>query len=337
MSATKKKTASTATSSRRSSRGAGAKPPSVGRAAPLPPPAPSVPLVACRVAGAQFPVVPNDIPANIDRCIDHLRHAAKDLGARLLVFPESVTTGFDPAMTAAEFHDFLPSVDQILAPVQNVCRELRIHCVLPTYERGPAPSVVYNSAFLIDENGHNLGVYRKTHPFPTERLSCGGWTTPGTEYPVFHTAIGTIGIQICYDGDFPEISRILAVRGAQIICRPSALLRHFEIWDAENRLRAYENHVYHIAVNAVGADAKGTTYFGHSQITSPIAQSLALARAGDETIYANLSPDPIRHVTYGSDSPMLFDHLQDRAVATYTPDLHRPVRSAFDPARRFSF
>ena len=203
--------------------------------------------------------------------------------------------------------------------------------------RGAGPAVVYNSAFLIDENGANLGCYRKTHPFPTERLTCGGWTTPGTDYPVFHTAIGTIGIQICYDGDFPEIARILAVRGAQIICRPSALLRHFEIWDAENRIRAYENHVYHIAVNAVGADAAGTTYFGHSQITTPIAQSVALARAGDEVIYADLDPDPIRRVTYGSDSPMLFDHLQDRAVGTYTDDLQRAVRSAFEPARRYSF
>lgn len=302
-----------------------------------PPVAPSAPFRACRVAGAQFAVVPNDIPANIDLCIQHLRTAAKDVGARLLVFPESITTGFNPAMSAREFHDFLPPVEQILAPVQAVCRELKIHCVLPTYERGPAPSVVYNSAFLIDEKGRNLGAYRKTHPFPTERLSCGGWTTPGTEYPVFHTAIGTIGIHICYDGDFPEISRILAVRGAQIICRPSALLRHFEIWDAENRIRAYENHVYHIAVNAVGADAAGTTYFGHSQITSPIAHSMALARAGDEMIYADLDPDPIRHVSYGSTSPMLFDHLQDRAALTYTDDLHKPVRSAFEPARRFAF
>ena len=305
--------------------------------ASLPPVVPSAPLAACRVAGAQFAVVPNDIPANLDRCIDRLRAAKKDLGARLVVFPESITTGFNPAMSAREFHDFLPPIDQILAPIQNVCRELKMHCVLPTYERGPAPAVVYNSAFLIDENGANLGCYRKTHPFPTERLTCGGWTTPGTDYPVFHTAIGTIGIQICYDGDFPEIARILAVRGAQIICRPSALLRHFEIWDAENRIRAYENHVYHIAVNAVGADAAGTTYFGHSQITTPIAQSVALARAGDEMIYADLDPDPIRRVTYGSDSPMLFDHLQDRAVGTYTDDLQRAVRSAFEPARRYAF
>lgn len=289
-----------------------------------------------RVAGAQFAVVPNDIPANLDRCIFWLRQA-KQIGAELVVFPESITTGFNPAMPVSDFWALLPPTEKLLAPVAQVCKELGLHCVLPSYERGPSPECVFNSAFLIDASGNNLGAYRKTHPFPTERLGCGGWTTPGSDYPVFQTAVGNIGIHICYDGDFPEIARILAVRGAQIICRPSALLRHYEIWDAENRMRAYENHVYHIAVNAVGADAAGTTYFGHSMITTPIAQTVSLARAGDELIYADLDPDPIRHVTFGCDSPQLFDHLEDRNVASYTSDLLKPARSSFEPARRISF
>ena len=288
------------------------------------------------VAGAQFAVVPNDVPANLDRCIHYLRRAAKEASADLLVFPESITTGFNPAMTARELRDFLPATETLLAPVQNVCRELGIHCVLPTYERGPKPGVVFNSAFLIDASGRNLGAYRKTHPFPTERLGGGGWTTPGNRYPVFRTDIGTIGLHVCYDGDFPEIARILAVKGATILCRPSALLRHFPIWEGTNQMRAYENHVYHVAVNAVGADAAGTTYFGHSMIVSPIARTLALARAVDDLIYAEIDPDPIRRVSYGSDAPMFFDHLEDRNVKSYTKELFAPARSAFEPAKRIS-
>ena len=137
-------------------------------------------LAGVRVAGVQFAVVPNDIPANLDRCVRWLR-AAKEIGAELVVFPESITTGFNPAMPAADFRALLPPTPKLLAPVQQICRELRLHCVLPTYERGPAPDVVYNSAFLVDAAGKNLGAYRKTHPFPTERLGCGGWTTPGTK------------------------------------------------------------------------------------------------------------------------------------------------------------
>ncbi len=279
------------------------------------------------VAGAQFAVVPNDISTNLYRCVYFLRRAVEDTGARLLVFPESITTGFNPAMPARDLYELLPQTDQMLRPVRQICRELKIHCVLPTYERGPEPGIVYNSAFLIDSRGRNLGAYRKTHLFPPERAENDGWTTPGTDYPVFKTELGTIGIHICYDGDFPEISRILAVKGARILCRPSALLRNFEIWEATNKMRAYENHVHHIAVNAIGSDAAHTTYFGHSMIVSPIAQTLALARAVDDLIYAELDFDPFHRVSYGSDAPMLFDHLEDRAVKTYTQDLFIPARA----------
>ena len=288
------------------------------------------------LAGAQFAVVPNDIPTNLYRCIYFLRRAVEDTGAKLLVFPESITTGFNPAMSARDLYQMLPRTEVMLSPVQKICKELQIHCVLPTYERGRDRETVYNSAFLIDSRGRTRGVYRKTHLFPTERKENKGWTTPGRLYPVFPTEIGTIGIHLCYDGDFPEISRILAVKGARILCRPSALLRNFEIWEATNKMRAYENHVYHVAVNAIGSDAAHTTYFGHSMIVSPIAQTLALGRAVDDLIYAEMDPHPIRRVSYGSDAPMLFDHLEDRNVKYYTKELFAPARSPFNPTKQIS-
>ena len=288
------------------------------------------------IAGAQFAVVPNDIPTNLYRCVYFLRRAVDDVGAKLLVFPESITTGFNPALNARDLWELLPRTETMLTPVQQICKELKIHCVLPTYERGAKPGIVYNSAFLIDSRGRTLGVYRKTHLFPTERLSNKGWTTPGHRYPVFRTEIGTIGMHLCYDGDFPEISRILAVKGATILCRPAALMRNFEIWEASNKMRAYENHVYHVAVNAIGSDAAHTTYFGHSMIVSPIAQTLALGRAVDDLIYAEMDPNPLQRVSYGSDAPMLFDHLEDRNVKGYTKELFAPAWSPFNPAKRIT-
>ena len=288
------------------------------------------------IAGAQFAVVPNDIPTNLYRCVYFLRRAVEDTGAKLLVFPESITTGFNPALPARDLWELLPRTETMLTPVQQICKELKIHCVLPTYERGSKPGIVYNSAFLIDSRGRTLGVYRKTHLFPTERLSNKGWTTPGHRYPVFRTEIGTIGMHLCYDGDFPEISRILAVKGATILCRPAALMRNFEIWEASNKMRAYENHVYHVAVNAIGSDAAHTTYFGHSMIVSPIAQTLALGRAVDDLIYAEMDPNPLQRVSYGSDAPMLFDHLEDRNVKGYTKELFAPAWSPFNPAKRIT-
>ena len=236
------------------------------------------------IAGAQFAVVPNDIPTNLYRCIYFLRRAVEDTGAKLLVFPESITTGFNPALSPRDLYELLPPTDAMLSPVQSICKELKIHCVLPTYERGSSRGVVYNSAFLIDSRGQNLGCYRKTHLFPTERKENKGWTTPGHHYPVFKTEIGTIGI--------------------------------------------------HVAVNAIGSDAAHTTYFGHSMIVSPIAQTLALGRAVDDLIYARMDPNPLLRVSYGSDAPMLFDHLEDRTVRTYTRELFAPAISPFNPSRR---
>jgi len=177
------------------------------------------------------------------------------------------------------------------------------------------------------------GRYRKTHLFPTERRSGGGWSTPGDEPVVVETELANIGLTICYDGDFPELYRCEAIRGAEVICRPAALLRSFEIWKMTNQARAYDNHVYIVACNAIGPDAGGSYYFGHSLIVSPIAQVLALARGTEEIVAAELDPDPIKYVTYGARTPMIFDHLEDRNLEAYG-DVLTPARSRFEPARR---
>jgi len=290
-------------------------------------------IVAC----AQFGVTPNDVTANVERAVAWIERAVKENEAELVVLPETITTGFSPGMGAKELWDLVDAIPgRITEPIARAARSLGVHVVLPTYERGPERGVVYNSAALINPQGEVIGVYRKTHLFPTERLSGGGWSTPGTEAPVFETELGTVGMIICYDGDFPELSRVLAIKGAEVIVRPAALLRSFEIWEMTNRARAYDNHVYMVACNAIGPDAEGNYYFGHSQIVSPIAQVLAQARGTEEIIAAELDPDPIKYVTYGAKSPMIFDHLQDRNLAAYEGIL-QPARSRFEPARRVEY
>ncbi|MBC7248928.1 MAG: carbon-nitrogen hydrolase family protein [Anaerolineae bacterium] len=294
------------------------------------------------IACAQFAVTPMAVRENVQKAIAWIERAVQETKAQLIVLPETVTTGFTPDCSAEELWarvDTLPGA--MTEPVSAAARKLGVYVVFPTYERGPQRGVVYNSAALFGPDGEMLGRYRKTHLFPTERISGGGpstspgtgWSTPGREAVVVETELANVGLTICYDGDFPELYRCEAIKGAEVIVRPAALLRSFEIWEMTNRARAYDNHVYIAACNAIGPDAGGNYYFGHSMIVSPIAQVLALARGTEEIIAAELDPDPIKYVTYGARTPMIFDHLEDRNLAAYEGIL-TPARSRFEPARR---
>ncbi len=286
------------------------------------------------IACAQFAVTPMAVVENVERAVAWVERAVRESGAQLVVLPETVTTGFIPDCPVEELWDRVDALPGAMtAPVAGAARKLGVYVVFPTYERGSERGVVYNSAALFGPQGDLLGVYRKTHLFPTERLSEGGWSTPGSEPVVVETELAAIGLTICYDGDFPELYRCQAIRGAEVILRPAALLRSFEIWEMTNRARAYDNHVYVAACNAVGPDAGGNYYFGHSMIVSPIARVLALARGTEEVVAAELDPDPIRYVTYGARTPMIFDHLEDRNLAAYR-DILTPARSRFRPAGR---
>ena len=261
-------------------------------------------------ACVQIAVEPNDVQGNIDKGVAWMEKAVQENQAELVVFPETVTTSFVTGFSAEELWDLVDEAPgRITREIQAAARSLKVHVVWPSYRRGPKRGIVYNSAILIGPDGEIIGIYDKTHPFPLERRDCGGWVTVGNRADVFQTALGDIGMIICYDGDFPELSRLLAVKGAEVIVRPSALLRSFDIWHITNAARAYDNHVYMVATNSVGPDAGGSYYFGHSMIVNPIAWRLAQARGGEEIIAARLDSDPLRYVTWGSKSPQVFDHL----------------------------
>ncbi|RME07796.1 MAG: carbon-nitrogen hydrolase family protein [Anaerolineae bacterium] len=285
-------------------------------------------------ACVQIASAPNDVQGNIEKGVAWLEQAVKEHEAELVVFPETVTTGFVTGLEPEALWELVDDAPgRITAEIQKAARSLGVHVVWPSYRRGPERGVVYNSSILIGPDGEIIGIYDKTHPFPLERRACGGWVTTGTRAEAYDTALGKIGMIICYDGDFPELSRLLAVKGAEVIARPSALLRSFDIWQMTNMARAYDNHVYMVSTNAIGPDAGGSYYFGHSMIVNPIAWRLAQARGTEEIISARLDPDPLRYITWGSKSLQTFDHLEDRNLELYK-EILREARSRFEPGRR---
>jgi deaminated glutathione amidase len=296
-------------------------------------------MKAFTAAAVQFaplpgPLTRETVQANLAKAVAWTRRCAAETGAELIVLPETCTTGFMPGVPPGELWSLMSAIPgPITEPLAEAARDLGVHLCFGTYERGEAEGAVHNTAVLLGPGGDVLGGYRKTHPFGGEDARRGGWVVPGSEVRVVETPLGRIGMAICFDGDFPELWRIQAVQGAEIICRPSALLRSADIWELTTRARAYDNHVYVVGANAVGADPAGTLYFGNSMIVTPIAEVVARAATQESWVSARLDPaSAMASLTPGSSVPQTFDHLAERNLELYdkhAADLLGPARTRF--------
>src|SRR5256885_10021336 len=211
-----------------------------------------VPFVAAaiQVPPVTGPLTPESVKANLDTCVDQIDRCVAATGAELLVLPEAATTGFTPGLDADALWDLVSEIPgPVTEPVQEVARRLGVHVVLGTYERGPQRGTVYNTAVVIGPAGGVLGRYRKTHLF------CGeDWVTAGDRAVGGETPPARVGLMNCLDGDYPELARIEAAPGAEVICPPPALLRAAAIWGLTNRGRAYDNHRFVVGANATCLD-----------------------------------------------------------------------------------
>ena len=298
---------------------------------------------AVQVAPAPGPLDAEAVKANLDACVDQVERCVAATGAELLVLPEAASAGFNPGIDPQRLWDLVGEVPgPLTAPLQDAARRLGVHLVLGTYERGPRRGVVFNTAVLLGPAGEVPGAYRKTHPFRGEASADGGWVTPGDRAVVVDTDLARIGLMICFDGDYPELARIEAVLGAEVVCRPSALLRSADLWELTCRARAYDNHVFVVGANATGVDPAGLCYFGNSLIVTPIAEVVARAASHPGWVSARLDPaTALASLTPGSSVPQRFDHLADRNLALierHLGELRSPARSAFpyspgDPSR----
>jgi deaminated glutathione amidase len=293
-----------------------------------------VTVAAVQLAPSSRPLCAETIRANSEHAVELVRRCHAATGAELIVLPESVTTGFTPALDRHALWDLVSDLPgPMLDPFAKVAAELGVHLVLGSYQRGPERGIVFNAAVVLGADGDLLGIYRKTHPFGGERADRGGWVTPGDDVLVVDTDIGKIGVIICFDGDYPELSRITAIKGAEILCRPSALLRSADLWELTNRARAYDNHVYVIGANATGVDPGQVIYFGNSMIVTPIAEVIARAASHECWVSARLDPAiAMASLTPGSSVPQSFDHLADRnldLIRRHADALLGPARSSF--------
>jgi predicted amidohydrolase len=230
-----------------------------------------------KVAVAQLDPQLGETERNLAACVARMEEAAA-AGARLLVLPECAIPGY----MFSSVEEALPHAEEIPGPsteaLERACRRLDLHVVCGLLERDG--DALRNAAVLVGPGGL-LGTYRKTHlPF----LGVDRFVVPGDELPVFDTPLGRIGIEICYDLRFPEVTRTLALRGADMVAHPTNFPMAAK---AQTELitvaRAAENRVYLLTANRVGKERWGE-FCGWSQIVDPYGTRLAEAGEREETL-----------------------------------------------------
>ena len=184
----------------------------------------------------------------------------------LVILPELITTGYECGELFYELADPFPGGESIQL-VSKLAREHKTHIMFGFAEEDNSiKGVLYNSVALVDATGTALGVYRKVHLFGGEMV----YFRPGCEYPLFRTAIGNIGIFICWDTLFPEVARIYALQGADLLAVATNWEKPFEKeWDFMTSARAFDNTLHLAAANRIGFD-KTLGFFGHSRILDPL-------------------------------------------------------------------
>ncbi len=242
---------------------------------------------------------------------------ARQRGADLVVFPELSLTGYVTRDVAYELAEPIPGPSTRL--LEELAKTEKAYVVFGMLERSDrVHAVLYNTAVLLGPEGF-IGKYRKMH-LPTHSVfEEKRYFRLGYEAPVFETDIGRLGLTICYDVFFPEISRLLRLKGAQLlICisaSPAVRRRFFEILTAA---RAVENTSFLVYVNLVGIE-DGLQFWGGSRLIAPNGSIIAQAKHDEEDLvlgtidYADLKRVEVFVPTLRDLRPELFDSLKEQA------------------------
>ncbi|RVU28708.1 acyltransferase [Streptomyces antnestii] len=241
-------------------------------------------------------------------------------GAKVLCFQELFYGPYFCQVQDATFYAYAESIPDgpTVRRFQALAAEHGIVLVLPMYEE-EQPGVLYNTAAVIDADGSYLGKYRKTHLPQVNGFWEKFYFRPGNSgWPVFDTAVGKIGVYICYDRHFPEGWRALGLAGAQIVFNPSATSRGLSgyLWQLEQPASAVANEYFVGAINRVGQEEYGDNdFYGTSYFVDPEGQFVGDV-AGDkepELVVRDLDMAKLHEVR------SRWQFYRDRAPAAYTP------------------
>lgn len=280
--------------------------------------------------------VEHDKEKNLEKYFKYIDEAAEQ-GVSLILFPELSLQGFAQSMLTLNVADALyanesaelvpqgPSTQKLLEKAQKS----GLYIAWGMYEKDPERvDIIYNTLVFVGPEGF-IGKYRKVHQPMTDMI----YYTSGNEYPVFDTALGKIGLMICFDKVYPEVARILAIKGADIILCPTCWPLGGEHKEEDEQLvllktfanaRAWENQVFFVTANHVGKYGGGEEC-GHSRITGPFVNDIKGDTLWDEGM-AVAEVDVKAEIVRARNSAMGVNNLlKYRHTETYSEILGRYI------------
>jgi predicted amidohydrolase len=259
-----------------------------------------------RIAMFQGPLEPAVVGDNLARLAEAAAQAAGQ-GAGLLVCPEMFLTGY--AIGPEAVRRLAEPVDgSSAAQAAAIARKVGIALLYGYPELSP-DGRVYNAALLLDSHGRRLTNHRKTHLFSDLDRNA---FSPGDSPPTVAEVDGMkVGVLICYDVEFPENVRALALAGCELVAVPTANMVPFSfVMEHLIPTRAYENHLFVAYVNRCGREGE-IAYLGGSCAVGPDGLDLARAGPGEELLTADLELTKLR------ERPPLNTYLADRRPELY--------------------
>ena len=240
-----------------------------------------------KVAAIQMDCELGNVDGNLAKA-GKLIQEAVEKGAKWVVFSELFNTGYWVPKRDTELAEKIPEgrTCQWMIAQAKKYEILVSGCIMAVT---PNAGIITDTALTVDESGV-LGTYDKVHLWDNEELRFqNGSKVPA---PIQYGDL-RIGMQICYEIGFPDISRLMVLKGANVIIYPAAFGRaRYYVWDIQSKARALENGIYVIAVNRAGVDDNTVFLGGHSRIVAPDGSVLEEAdRDGNAVLVSEINID----------------------------------------------
>lgn len=228
-----------------------------------------------------------------------LRDAASK-GAQFAVLPEIFNCPYTPSAFIDHAEDGIEGPSS--QAISSLAKELGIYITAGSIPER-CNDKFFNTSYTFDPKGRLIGTYRKIHLFDIDvpdkiRFRESDTFSPGNKILVMDTTFGKIGVMICYDIRFPELMRLMALAGADVVIVPAVfnMTTGPAHWELLMRTRAIDNQVYVIAASCARNEVAPLVAYGHSMITDPWGEILCKGSEKEEILSVTLDPEKLHTV-----------------------------------------